>query len=292
MRINAQLASMPMAMPSSRADHFDTDRADLLQMQDEIVARLANTLGFELLKAETQRSAHSTNPDADDLAMRCNTTVRTAGYFSKEAEAGYRLCQQALDADPNNILALTTLAAKFYLPVMINLSADPQADLKRASANWCRARSPSVRTPRLLIWLRARCSRPRDAGTMAIAEYQRALALDPNAANAVAALGSTYAFLGQYEKAIEFMNKAVRLSPHDPDLFLWYSIKSAAYFALQQYDHAIESARRSIAINPNYANPYGSLASALASTGHFSEARDAGQRYRDLRQHQGGAIHD
>jgi hypothetical protein len=85
-----------------------------------------------LLKAETQRSALSKDPDAMDLAMRCNTTVRTAGYFGTEAEAGYRLCEQALDADPNNVLALTTLAAKFYLPVMINLSADPQADLKRA----------------------------------------------------------------------------------------------------------------------------------------------------------------
>ncbi len=39
------------------ADQFDTARADLLQMQDEIVARLAHALGFELLKAETQRSA-------------------------------------------------------------------------------------------------------------------------------------------------------------------------------------------------------------------------------------------
>ena len=95
-------------------------------MQDEIVARLANALGFELLKAETQRNAHSSNPDAMDLAMRCNTAVRKAGGFGKEAEAGYRLCEQALDANPNNVLALTTLANKFYLPVMIGRSADPQ----------------------------------------------------------------------------------------------------------------------------------------------------------------------
>ena len=289
-RINAQLIDAHGGA-HLWADHFDTDRADLLQMQDEIVARLANTLGFELLKAETQRSAHSTSPDADDLAMRCNTTVRTAGYFSKEAEAGYRLCQQALDADPNNILALTTLAAKFYLPVMINLSADPQADLKRAGELVSRALALDANSSAAHL-AKGQVLKAERRWDDAIAEYQRALALDPNAANAVAALGSTYAFLGQYEKAIEFMNKAVRLSPHDPDLFLWYSIKSAAYFALQQYDHAIESARRSIAINPNYANPYGSLASALASSGHFSEARDAGQRYRDLRQHQGGAIHD
>ena len=64
------------------------------------------------------------------------------------------------------------------------------------------------------------------------------------------------------------MDKAIRLSPHDPALFFWYATKSWAYFALQQYDQAIEWARRSIAINPNYASPYGILASALALTGH------------------------
>ena len=130
-RVNAQLIDAHSGA-HLWADHFDTARADLLQMQDEIVARLANALGFELLKAETQRSAHSTNPDADDLAMRCITAVRKAGYFGKEAEAGYRLCEQALDADPNNVLALTTLSIKFYLPVILNRSADRRADLKRA----------------------------------------------------------------------------------------------------------------------------------------------------------------
>ena len=114
------------------ADQFDTIWADLLQMQDEIVTRIGNTLGLELLKAEAQKIAIATNPDAQDLAMRCVWVARNAGLLGKEAEAGYRLCEQALGVDPNNLLALNMLAVKFYLPVMIHSSADPQADLKRA----------------------------------------------------------------------------------------------------------------------------------------------------------------
>ena len=125
-RVNAQLIDAHGGA-HLWADPFDTARADLLQMQDEIVARLANTLGYELLKAELQRSALSTNPDAMDLAMRCIAAVRKGGYLGKEAEAGYRLCEQALDADPNNVLALITLSVKFYLPVMTEPQADPQA---------------------------------------------------------------------------------------------------------------------------------------------------------------------
>jgi hypothetical protein len=39
-------------------------------LQDEVVARLANSLGYELTKAEAQKSAHATDPDAIDLMMR------------------------------------------------------------------------------------------------------------------------------------------------------------------------------------------------------------------------------
>ena len=84
------------------------------------------------------------------------------------------------------------------------------------------------------------------------------------------------------------MDKAIRLSPHDPALSFWYVTKSWAYLALQQYDQAIEWARRSIAINPNFADLYGVLATAFALTGHEAEARDAWRRQRDL-EHLDGA---
>ena len=219
-RVNAQLIDADSGA-HLWADQFDTARADLLQMQDEIVARLANALGFELLKAETRRSALSTNPDAMDLAMRCITAVRKAGYFGKEADAGYRLCEQALDADPNNVLALTTLSVKFYLPVMIGRSADPQADLKRADELASRALALDANSW-AAHFAKGEVLRAERRFDDAIAEYERALALDPNAANAYASLGDTYSALGQYEKAIEFMDKAIRLSPHDPALSFWY----------------------------------------------------------------------
>ncbi len=280
-RVNAQLIDAH-AGAHLWADHFDAARADLLQMQDEIVARLANTLGFELLKAETQRSALSTNPDAMDLAMRCMAAVRKAGYLGKEAEPGYRLCEQALDADPNNVYALLTLSIKFYLPVILNLSADPRADRKRADELASLALAVDANSS-AAHFIKGQVLRTEMRFDDAIAEYERALALDPNNAYAVAGLGETYITLGQYEKAIEFEDKAIRLSPHDPALSFWYWDKSIDYFGLQQYDQAIEWARQSIAINPNFAHPHGILAAALALTGHEAEARDALERYTALR---------
>src|ERR1700733_2641339 len=52
------------------ADRFEEDVADLFKLQDEVVARLVNSLGYELVKAEAGRSARSKSSDAVDLTMR------------------------------------------------------------------------------------------------------------------------------------------------------------------------------------------------------------------------------
>jgi adenylate cyclase len=169
------------------ADQFDAVRADLLQMEDEIVVRLATTMGWEWVNAEAKRSALSTNPDAEDLALRCIAAASKAGWFGEEADAGYRFCEQALDVDPNNIDALTTIPVKFYLPVMLNRSADPQADLKRADelASRALALDPNY-------WLthnmKGEVLRAKGRLDEAIVEYERALALDSSAVGAFAGL--------------------------------------------------------------------------------------------------------
>ena len=63
-RVNAQLIDGETGA-HLWADRFEESITDLFKLQDEVVARLANSLGYELTKAEAQRSAHSTNPDAD-----------------------------------------------------------------------------------------------------------------------------------------------------------------------------------------------------------------------------------
>ena len=54
------------------AERFDCDRADVMEVQDEIVGRIAGALGTQLIDAESRRSLkeHPTDPDAVDLSMR------------------------------------------------------------------------------------------------------------------------------------------------------------------------------------------------------------------------------
>ena len=274
-RVNAQLIDAHSGA-HLWADQFDTTRADLLQMQDEIVARIASILHYELVKAEAQKSAIATTPDARDLAIRCASVAGKTGLLGKEAE-GYRLCEQALDADPNNLLALSMSSVWFTAGIVLGRSTDPRADLKRADELASRAIAVDANYPwgHLAKFFVLRVERRFDD---AIAESERSLALDPNFVEAYGGLGFIYCDIGQYEKAIEFFDKAIRLSPQTQELAGWDYGKAVAYFGLQQYDQAIEWARRSIAINPDFASALGILAAALALAGHDAEAHDAEQR--------------
>ena len=68
-RVNAQLIDAETGA-HLWAERFDEEIADLFKLQDQVVARLANTLGREFEKVEAEKGARSKNPDAVDLVMR------------------------------------------------------------------------------------------------------------------------------------------------------------------------------------------------------------------------------
>jgi TolB-like protein/Tfp pilus assembly protein PilF len=276
MRVNAQLIDADSGA-HIWADQFDTPRADLLKMQDEIVIRLARALALQLPVAEAARLKRTpaANPDAEDLALQCWGIVQRNGYIGKEAEAGFPLCEQALAIDPNNVRALVMLSIKYYLPILHGL----KGDLKKAEELQSRALAADPNFPDahdVKSWVFVIQQRFDEA----IAEEERAIALDQSKIDSVVGLAFDYQFLGQFEKSNEYLDKAIRLSPRDSLLNTRYGGKAMNYLALNQYDQAIDWARRAIAIDPN-SIPYahGSLIAALALTGREGEAREALQRY-------------
>ena len=85
-RVNAQLIDAESGA-HLWADRFEEDVSDLFKLQDQVVARLANSLGYELVKAEAEAGARSKNPDAIDLAMRGQAFVNTTVTKDKHEAA-------------------------------------------------------------------------------------------------------------------------------------------------------------------------------------------------------------
>jgi TolB-like protein/class 3 adenylate cyclase/cytochrome c-type biogenesis protein CcmH/NrfG len=278
-RVNAQLIDAGSGA-HLWAEQFDTPRADLLQMQDEIVIHLARAMEIGLPEAEAARlkQTRAANPDAEDLALQCQAALEKAGWLGKEADAGYPLCEQALRVDPNNVRALWVLGVKFHQPVNMGTSADPKADLARADelVSKALALDPTAAGAHdIKGWILFDQGRVEEA----IAERERALALDPADVGALNGLAWDHVFLGHFDKALELFDKAIRLSPRDGALQFMYFGKSWANFGLKRYDQAIDWARRAIAIGPNNPFPHAFLTAALALTGHEAEAREALQHY-------------
>jgi adenylate cyclase len=279
MRVNAQLIDAGSGA-HLWAEQFDTPRADLLQTQDAIVARLANTVNFQLIYAEGARvnRTPAANRDAEDLALQCSAGQFNAGPIGKEADTAYALCQQALAIDPNNVRALTALGNKFWFPAALGLSSDPKGDFERADELESKALALDPNDTwahSLKGWILLAHGRNEEA----VAEFERALTLDASFADADVGLGFDYMRLGEFDKSFEYFDKAIRASPHDPWLARFYGGKAFANFGLKNYDQSIEWARRAIAINPNIANMHLNLVAALAFTDHDAEAREALQRY-------------
>jgi adenylate cyclase len=279
MRVDAQLIDAGSGA-HLWAEQFDTPRADLLQMQDAIVAHLAHAIDFQLTQAEAARLKRTpaANRNAEDLALQCEAGFWKAGAIGKESDAAFALCEQALSIDPDNVRALLGLALKLWLPEALGLSRDPKGDLERADefASKAIAIDPDFAWAHgTKGWILQNQQRPEES----VPEFERALALDPSGADAYSGLGVDYLALGRFDRSVEVLDKAIRASPSDPSLTYYYGNKAWANFGLKRYDEAIELARRALAINPY--NPYANvvLVAALALTDHHAEAREALQRY-------------
>ena len=125
-RVNAQLIDAETGA-HLWADRFEEDVADLFNLQDQVVARLANSLGNELVKAEGEKGGRSQSPDAIDLVMRGWALLQLYPVPKDNNNAARALFERALAIDPNYALALAGDAYTYSVDFDVGWT-DPQID--------------------------------------------------------------------------------------------------------------------------------------------------------------------
>src|SRR5215469_527170 len=108
LRVNAQLIEAETGN-HLWAERFDKPVADLFDMQDEIVSRLANSLNAELIAAEARRAERSPHPDAMDLYFQGWASLNRGGTPENNVQA-QQFFERALLLDPCCIEALVGAA--------------------------------------------------------------------------------------------------------------------------------------------------------------------------------------
>lgn len=253
------------------AERFEKPVADLFDMQDEIVTRLAYTLGTQLVVAEARRAEQSPNPDAVDLTFQGRAWLYKGSNPEHLAKAR-AFFERALAIDHRSVGALVSMG---HLDLMIGatLLTDDQA-ARFAAAEAILTKALSLAPDHAYAHLNlATVYIFTNRAVEGIAECEHGLLLDRNVAVAYAIIGIAKMFLGRAAETEGHVLQAFRLSPRDLRANQWLHIVGEAKFQLGEYDEAINWLRRSIEANPNFPPAYFSLAAALALLGEVDEAR-------------------
>jgi TolB-like protein len=270
MRVNVQLIDAETGN-HLWADRFDKPLADLFEMQDEIVARLANQLGTELISAEARRGQQAPNPDSMDLYFQ-GMEWFNRGINREYLDHARGFFERALAVDPNNLDALLGVGRVDYEVGGAFLSDDRDALLRAAEATIAKVLSlrPNDALAHEVMGGILIQTRRADRG---LAELERALALDPNLAAAHGDIGLAKIFVGRDEEIEAHENEALRLSPRDNFAWLWLHAAGAGKMNLGADEEAVALFSRSIENNRTFPLEHFFLAAMLANRGEQEEAQ-------------------
>ena len=245
------------------AERFDLHAIDLLWLQDEVTARIANALHLELVQAEAARPI--ANPDALDYVLRGRSVYNRASTPENFAEV-IGLYESALALDPSGVQAKALLAFTLTGRVMDQLTDAPVADLERAGTLIAEVLAISSHDPIAHV-AKAQMLYAQNRLDDAIAELEIAVTLNRNWVNAIATLGQFKLLAGAIEEAIPAQELAIRLSPRDPRVPNWYWRIGMAHLLRSRTGEAIEWLQKARHANPLLPGPRAWLAAASALVG-------------------------
>jgi TolB-like protein/Tfp pilus assembly protein PilF len=249
------------------AERFDRDEYDVFAAADMLVRTVVGTLagrvhaaGSELAKRKPPASLA-----AYDCVLRAQTLAKRIGDPQAEGEMR-QLYEKAVELDPGYGRALAGLAFERFR-AWFRGTAEADATLEHAVelASRAVALDPNDSVcQETLGWVLLH----RKSFDLAEHYYRRALELNPNSPDELAATGSLYGFLGRPEEGIEWFEQAKRIDPYFDPSWYWHLL-GTTYFNARRYDDAIAAFNRS-ASRPLWAEAY--LAACHALSGRPDQA--------------------
>ncbi|AOC53403.1 TPR domain protein, putative component of TonB system [Microcystis aeruginosa NIES-2481] len=207
----------------------------------EALQQAINTLP----KRENLKKFHSS------ILQRQSVVYRFLGDFSKiagterEARENYEqaltVINQAISLVPNN-------------PNYYNEKWAVLSELKRYDEGLAAITQAIDLAPRAAWYVnRGILYRRQQKYELALDDYNKAIKLNPNHANAYNNRGNLYYDLQKYDLALADYDKAIEINPN---FAILYYNRGGVYYNQQKYELALSDINKAIDINPNYAEAY------------------------------------
>jgi len=261
-------------------ERFDRPLDDIFALQDEIALNVVGALEPSLRLAEVARvrRMRPDSLDAYDLVLRAQPDAYS--QMPDRATKGLVFLERALALDPTYALAHAYAAACHHC---LFLRAGLREENRAASIRHAQGAIMHGQDDALALTF-AGFSIGMDGHDRAAAftAFEAALAISPSSALTYILGSVILGWGGEPERAIEWGERAMRLSPFDPWAFAAFHSLMLGHFHLGRYEAAANAARRAVQSNPDFSISHMLLAAALAKLGRFSEAKAAAARVMEL----------
>jgi eukaryotic-like serine/threonine-protein kinase len=248
------------------------DRAgDFSSLEDEAVSRMAKLMRIEVTPEMLRAMGGAVSAGAYE------SYLKALGYTQRYDKPGnldlaISALESAVKVDPRFALGYAQLGEAYRLKYQLDKNGKW---IDEALANCNKAAALDDRLPAVYVTL-GHIHRSTGKYDLALQEYQRALQLDPHSADAQLGLAKSYDSAGRTADAEATFRNAIALRPDSWD---GYNSFAAFLYNHQRFDEAIAQYRHAIQLTPDNAPLYLNLGAALSSVGeqHYPEAE---QMYR------------
>ena len=273
-QVNAQLVDTESGT-NLWANSFAYETASLLDLQDNLMGRIATSLNDEVTRAGVRHEVGTLAADHNPLDERMRAMAANTGYPTAEKSLETQQHAEAgLKADPDNARLLALLAFKLTSDVLNGWNGAGNAEVERADVAARKAISLDPDVPlahHALGWVH----RLRGNHQAALDAFKETIRIDPNFAAAYAQAANEMVFLGEPKEAILLAGKAIELSPKDQSAQVFKWVQGRAYFALGDYEKAAEVLGESVRLRPNLWFSHAWLVAALSLSNRDAEAKQA-----------------
>jgi TolB-like protein/class 3 adenylate cyclase len=257
------------------ADRFDEALDDIFDLQDQVTTSVVGAIAPKLEQAEIERarSKPTESLDAYDYFLRGMASFHKA---TREAnDEALRLFYRAIELDPD-FASAHGMASWCYAWRKMNGWETDRVQAIAETARLARRAAALGRDDAVALCaggfaLGYNTGDLDDGGAMT----DRALVLNPNLATAWLLSGYLKALLGEHEMAIQHLTRAMRLSPLDPEVFVAHLGLAAAHLFVGRYDEASSWAEKALRHRPNAAGAARVAAASHALAGRLEQAQKA-----------------
>jgi TolB-like protein/DNA-binding SARP family transcriptional activator len=261
---------------------IDERFSDLLEVQSHLAEKIVRSVAPHVRSAELKRVKikHPAHQGAYDLFLRAQESMHSP--LRAMFESSEQLLEEAIAREPDYAAALAWLAHWHVMRVGQGWSPDEAHDAEQADQYARRAADCDPTEPMAFAVQGHVAAYFRKDFELALAFFEQALQVNPNASRAWLWSAYTHAWIGNGSQAVQNVIRAMALSPYDPLVCAYSGGASLAYLADGQYARAVEFAMRCIRENRGYTTAYKALVLSLVLSGRETEARAPANQLRLL----------